>query len=187
MGRMSGAISKSEAYEPPASAPSPPDAGTRAGISASDAATGAGMTLPVTYAAASTYSARTDGGSPQTEGGSVRAAAVRIALAAHRLNTLREAWLNPPEWTERVPEVIPLGMTASPYPDRILPRPGHEKDLAERTLTKLYNQRPAWLDAAHRALDAAVAQAYGWSDYTADMSDDEILKRLLALNLQRSG
>ena len=58
--------------------------------------------------------------------------------------------------------------------------------VAERTLTKLYNQRPAWLDAAHKALDLAVAQAYGWSDYSTDMSDEEILKRLLALNLERS-
>ena len=86
-----------------------------------------------------------------------------------------------------MPEVTPLGMTISPYPERILPKPGHAKDLAERTLTKLYNQRPAWLDAAHKALDMAVAHAYGWSDYTADMQDDEILKRLLALNLARSG
>ena len=85
-----------------------------------------------------------------------------------------------------MPEVIPLGMTVSPYPDRILPQPGHEKDLAERTLTKLYNQRPAWLDAAHKELDTAVASAYGWTDYQPEMPDEEILKRLLALNLQRS-
>jgi hypothetical protein len=39
---------------------------------------------------------------------------------------------------------------------------------------------------ALNGLAAAVAQAYGWSDYTADMPDEEILKRLLALNLQRS-
>lgn len=84
-----------------------------------------------------------------------------------------------------MPEVIPLGMDKSPYPDCILPKNGHEKDLAERTLTKLYNQRPAWLDAAHKALDVAVA-AYGWADYTADRADEEILKRLLALNLARS-
>jgi len=32
-----------------------------------------------------------------------------------------------------------------------------------------------------------VAAAYGWADYGADMADEEILKRLLALNLQRSG
>ena len=78
-------------------------------------------------------------------------------------------------------------MTSSPYPDRTLAKPGHEKDLLERTLTKLYNQRPAWLDSAHKALDAAVAAAYGWADYTAAMPDEEILKRLLALNLERAG
>jgi hypothetical protein len=116
----------------------------------------------------------------------IRDHATRIAVAAKRLNDLRESWLNPPEWTLRVPEVIPLGMDASPYPDRILPKNGHEKELAERTLTKLYNQRPAWLDAAHKSLDAAVAAAYGWADYRDDMADEEILKRLLALNLARS-
>ncbi len=112
--------------------------------------------------------------------------AIAIATAAKKLNDLREQWLNPPEWTDRVPEVVPLGMTRSPYPDRILPKLGHEKDLADRTLTKLYNQRPAWLDAAHKTLDAAVAAAYGWADYTAAMTDEEILKRLLALNLERA-
>jgi hypothetical protein len=39
---------------------------------------------------------------------------------------------------------------------------------------------------AHQQLDAAVATAYGWTDYTTDMPDEEILKRLLALNLERS-
>ena len=85
-----------------------------------------------------------------------------------------------------MPEVIPLGMQTSPYPDRIVARFGHEEDLAERTLKKLYNQRPAWLAAAYQTLDAAVAAVYGWADYTADMPDEEILKRLLALNLERS-
>ncbi|WP_342720622.1 DNA methyltransferase [Acidovorax sp. FHTAMBA] len=114
-----------------------------------------------------------------------RQAATAIAQAAQRLNTLRQAWLNPPEWTDTVPEVVPLGLQHSPYPDRTVPKPGFEKDLAKRTLTNLYNQRPAWLAAAHAQLDAAVAAAYGWADYTADMPDDEILRRLLALNLQR--
>ncbi len=117
---------------------------------------------------------------------SPRQAAIAIAQAAQRLNTLRQAWLNPPEWTDTVPEVVPLGMSTSPYPDRIVPKPGFEKDLAKRTLTNLYNLRPAWLAAAHAQLDAAVAAAYGWQDYAADMPDDEILRRLLALNLQRS-
>ncbi|WP_233099721.1 DNA methyltransferase [Acidovorax sp. IB03] len=115
-----------------------------------------------------------------------RQAATAIAQAAQRLNALRQAWLNPPEWTDTVPEVVPLGLSASPYPDRIVPKPGFEKELAKRTLTNLYNLRPAWLAAAHAQLDAAVAAAYGWADYTANMPDDEILRRLLALNLQRS-
>ena len=89
-----------------------------------------------------------------------------------------------------MPEVIPLGMETSPYPDRILPRPNlGAADLAElkkRTLTNLYNQRPAWLADAHDALDAAVAGAYGWADYSVAMTDNEILARLLALNLERA-
>ena len=116
--------------------------------------------------------------------------ATHIAIAAKRLNDLREAWLNPPEWTRRVPEVVPLGMATSPYPDRIEPKPGLSeadlKALQKRTLTNLYNQRPAWLHAAHEALDAAVATAYNWPDYNPAMTDDEILQRLLALNLARA-
>ena len=115
-----------------------------------------------------------------------RSIAEAIARAAHRLVTLRDAWLNPPEWTNRVPEVVPLGMATSPYPDRIVAKPGFEKELAQRTLTKLYNQRPAWLAQAHATLDAAVAAAYGWADYSAAMPDDEILRRLLALNLAQN-
>lgn len=119
-------------------------------------------------------------------GGSHAAKAAAIATAAKRLMDLREEWLNPTECTERVPEVVPLGMAESPYPDRILARPGYEKELASRTLTNLYNQRPPWLDAAHKALDQAVAAAYGWTDYSPAMSDETILSRLLALNLARS-
>ncbi len=123
-----------------------------------------------------------------------RSAATAIAQAAKRLDDLRQAWLNPPEWTQRVPEVVPLGMAASPYPDRILPRHNlSEADAAalqKRTLTNLYNLRQAghaqWLQHAHQQLDAAVAAAYGWTDYTSAMADEEILQRLLALNLQRA-
>jgi hypothetical protein len=90
-----------------------------------------------------------------------------------------------------VPEVVPLGLATSPYPDRIEPKPGisevDAKALAKRTLTNLYNQRPAWLAAAHEQLDQAVAAAYGWADYAPAMPDEEILRRLLALNLERAG
>ncbi len=120
----------------------------------------------------------------------VRTNAAAIANAAKHLNDLRDNWLNPKEWTHKVKEVTPLGMDHSPYPERIEPKPGiSEEDLRalqKRTLTNLYNLRPSWLTMAHNQLDQAVAAAYGWTDYTADMPDEEILKRLLALNLQRS-
>jgi type II restriction/modification system DNA methylase subunit YeeA len=109
-------------------------------------------------------------------------AAAEIAVAAQKLHELRENWLNPPEWTDwqRTPEEEKAG-----FPLRPVAKPGHEADLKKRTLTNLYNQRPAWLDNAHKTLDAAVAKAYGWNDYTPEMSDEEILRRLLALNLTR--
>jgi len=109
-----------------------------------------------------------------------------IGTAAKKLNDLREAWLNPPELIDEVPEVVPLGMGASPFPPRVLPKHGHERELGARTLTNLYNQRPTWLDSAHKALDQAVAAAYGWTDYSSAISDETILGRLLALNLTRS-
>ena len=40
---------------------------------------------------------------------SVRTRAEAIARTAQRLVYVRDAWLNPPEWAERVPEVVPLG------------------------------------------------------------------------------
>lgn len=54
--------------------------------------------------------------------------------------------------------------------------------LKQRTLTNLYNERPTWLANAHRESDEAVAAAYGWP---ADLSDDEVSARLLALNQDR--
>ena len=75
---------------------------------------------------------------------------------------------------------------AAGFPARPVARPGHEAELKKRTLTHLYNQRPAWLAGAHQALDQAVAAAYGWADYTPAMPDDEILRRLLKLNLERA-
>ena len=76
------------------------------------------------------------------------------------------------------PEVVPG------YPDRVLPTDeAAAAVLRTRTLTALYNARPAWLAGAHAALDAAVAAAYGWP---ADLADDAILARLFALNQQRA-
>ena len=103
---------------------------------------------------------------------------LHIAEAARALNKLRDNWLNPPQWIERAPEIV------SGYPDRIIPKPEHAAELKKRTLTNLYNQRPAWLFHAHHALDEAVAAAYGWP---VDLSDDETLRQLLVLNRERAG
>ena len=87
---------------------------------------------------------------------------------------MRDRWLNPPEWVEWVDEPVPG------YPKRPVAR-GEDaaKALKKRTLTNLYNARPQWLADAHEALDAAAAAAHGWP---ADISDEEVLRELLALN-----
>jgi hypothetical protein len=79
-----------------------------------------------------------------------------IATAAGELAEKRDAWLNPPGTSE--------------------------KERADRTLTNLYNKRPAWLNDAHRKLDEAVFAVYGWPP---KLTDSEILERLLALNHER--
>jgi type II restriction/modification system DNA methylase subunit YeeA len=124
---------------------------------------------------------------------------IDIAAAAKELNELREKWLNPPEWTlTRVLEfpgtidgpwlrfvVDPdaRGLGTVRYP-RVEPRDEEcTKKLAKRTLTNLYNERPTWLDNAHKKLDAAVAAAYG---FNVDLTDEQILERLLALNRARA-
>jgi type II restriction/modification system DNA methylase subunit YeeA len=103
--------------------------------------------------------------------------AIRIATAAKNLDDLRRKWLNPPDLIRIEPEVVPG------YPDRILPKDADAaKKLKERTLTNLYNHRPQWLADAHEALDRAAAAAYGWPE---DISTNEALEKLLALNLAR--
>ena len=90
---------------------------------------------------------------------------------------MRENWLNPPDLVNRVPEVVPG------YPDRLIPKDAAaEAILKKRTLTNLYNARPAWLDHAHKALDEAVAEAYGWgADWRAgQLTDDQTPARLFA-------
>ncbi|MBB1125886.1 class I SAM-dependent DNA methyltransferase [Thiospirillum jenense] len=105
-----------------------------------------------------------------------RAHAIAIAEAAHQLNQLRNHWLNPPEWIDRVPEVV------AGYPDRIIAKPDYAAQLKQRTLTNLYNQQPAWLVNAHQQLDQAVAAAYAWE---TELNEAAILQRLLQLNLAR--
>ena len=99
-----------------------------------------------------------------------------ISRAAKQLNAERHAWLNPEGVGGRA--------------------------LKERTLTNLYNALQVFrgldsmkvkaaaadfaprLDELHQALDEAVCAAYGWGPALLD-DDEEILRRLLALNLAR--
>ncbi|WP_315747568.1 MULTISPECIES: class I SAM-dependent DNA methyltransferase [unclassified Bradyrhizobium] len=106
------------------------------------------------------------------------ARAIRIADAAMSLNKLRDNWLNPAELVRREPEVVPG------FPDRMVPVNERAAALLKkRTLTNLYNERPAWLMNVHRELDAAVAAAYGWP---ADITEEEALARLFLLNQERT-
>lgn len=81
-----------------------------------------------------------------------------IAEVARTLHVEREQWLNPDGTNGTL--------------------------LQTRTMTELYNRRFDWLAEIHRDLDAAVAAAYGWPE---DISRDEILDGLLALNRERAG
>jgi type II restriction/modification system DNA methylase subunit YeeA len=124
---------------------------------------------------------------------------INISAAAKELNELRENWLNPSEWTTMRVLEFP-GSIDGPWsrfvvdPDargmgnvrysRVEPRDDDcAKKLAKRTLTNLYNERPAWLRNAHAKLDAAVAAAYG---IDLNLTDDQILENLLALNIERA-
>jgi hypothetical protein len=80
----------------------------------------------------------------------------RIATAARKLLRKRNAWLKPPRISE--------------------------EELKKRTLTKLYNENPTWLKDAHRELDEAAFAACGWAK---DLWDEEMLGRLLHLNMAR--
>lgn len=87
---------------------------------------------------------------------------IAIGEAAKRLDELRNNWLNPES--------------------------ASDADLKKRTLTNLYNAKPTWLQNAHAALDRAVWNTYGWpeDEVPAEVEEDVILSRLLALNGERA-
>jgi hypothetical protein len=122
-----------------------------------------------------------------------------VAVAARALDCLRSNWLNPPEWTKtetlefpgsvdgpwkryvHEPDARGIGMVR--FPRTVAKDAASAAKLKKRTLTNLYNEMPTLLKNAHAALDAAVFTAYGWKP---DMTDEEILAALLALNLERA-
>ena len=104
--------------------------------------------------------------------------AQQIASAARALNEMRDRWLYPADLVERIPEVVPR------FPERIvLIDPERASEFKKRTLANLYGKKPAWLVGLHKALDAAVANAYGWP---ADISEDDAIARLFDLNRTRA-
>lgn len=123
-----------------------------------------------------------------------------IAAAAKQLHEEREAWLNPIPTPKSPPHFVERGL-ATPLPAQRGGAGGGEKD---RTLTNLYNALNVWrgkesirvpaaaadfaprLDELHPALDMAVCDAYGWPHEILG-DEEEILRRLLALNLERAG
>ena len=130
-----------------------------------------------------------------------------ISAAAAQLHEERDAWLNPanpPQSPHRdggksTPDESSEGARTLPPPDSS----GGSRGVKDRTLTNLYNAlavfrgrdsmktKPAAadfaprLDQLHRELDRAVCAAYGWDSAILD-DEEEILRRLLALNLERA-
>jgi hypothetical protein len=121
-----------------------------------------------------------------------------IADAAAELDRLRSNWLNPAEWvredvleflgsvegpwTRYVHDANAKGIGVVRFP-RLVPRDEEcGRKLAKRTLTNLYNERPTWLDMAHRKLDETVFAAYGWEP---DIKEEAILAGLLKLIQER--
>lgn len=118
-----------------------------------------------------------------------------IAAAARRLDELRSAWLNPPEWTEQRIFRFPCS-TLGPWSANLVhaadgsasaawaisvPRNARAApELRARTLTHLYNRVPAWLRDMHAELDHHVSLAYG---LTSDTNDSAILAALGASNV----
>jgi hypothetical protein len=123
-----------------------------------------------------------------------------IGSAAAELVALRDRWLNPPEWTREevlefpgsvdgpwaryVHDADEQGIGTVRYPRLVQRDEECGAKLKKRTLTNLYNARPTWLDLAHCKLNEAVFGAYGWD---RAITDDELLEKLLALNLERAG
>ncbi|MBP8055090.1 MAG: class I SAM-dependent DNA methyltransferase [Chloroflexi bacterium] len=115
-----------------------------------------------------------------------------IAAAARQLDQFRTAWLNPP--AEDIDTVIPshiinnLTLT-NLYNALTLYRESFKGKLRDRvrwakeTKGVISLEQIDELDHIHTTLDHAVLDAYGWPH---TLTDEQILERLLALNLERA-
>jgi hypothetical protein len=117
-----------------------------------------------------------------------------ISKAARALDALRLRWLSPPDLVREETMEFPArhgthgvvssaGLGTGRY--RFL-KPvdrAAAAALEQRTIATLYTGWPEWLREAHRALDEAVLDGYGWN---VSVKDDEILNGLRALNVARA-
>ncbi|MBX3055505.1 MAG: class I SAM-dependent DNA methyltransferase [Anaerolineae bacterium] len=131
----------------------------------------------------------------------------RVAEIAHWARALhgwREAWLNPPPPPGNTIDVAHAKMVQNrtltnlynglvyyreTRPDRSSrpvrsAAPFDRAEFGKVTRHSVSRAEIEELDDIHTALDRAVLDAYGWPP---DLGDEEILERLLALNLQRAG
>ena len=79
-------------------------------------------------------------------------------------------------WARYVVEPNARGIGTVRWPRTVPKDPDCAASLSKRTLTNLYNQRPAWLALAHKKLDEAVFAAYGWDP---GISDEDLLAKAL--------
>ena len=104
-----------------------------------------------------------------------------IASAGKELDGLRENWLNPPDLIAKAEQLVDIKYRSelAAVPADVRPLVRRSAVMAEaasnktiglttRTLTNLYNERPAWLRLAHLRLDRAVLAAYKAVDPKGD-------------------
>ena len=105
------------------------------------------------------------------------ARAKAIAEPTSKMIAKRDRWLFNDDIYAKQASVLPGG------PDVLTPKATASKEnVANRTLTRLYNTPPTWLAKAHEEIDAAVAAAYRWE---TDISDDDALEKLRDMNVAR--
>ena len=117
----------------------------------------------------------------RTRIGGERAGSIRRSGRARRCWSFTQDGSVAGPWRRYVHDPLSRGIGTVRFPRRVPKDDECAGQLAKRTLTNLYNQRFTWLAQAHERLDSAVFAAYGWP---TTMTDDEILERLLSLNLQ---
>jgi len=117
-------------------------------------------------------------------------AAARLSSSAFRRRPIRgvehfggQEFVGLPSTVEQA-SPIRRSSDPSPRPATRFRTAGQASSGTRRTLTHLYNARPTWLALTHRHLDAAVTAAY---HLPPTLPDDELLARLLELNLERAG